>query len=1144
MGVCCYRDQRKNKTLIKKVKIIKKYPLFNKGEIDKLNSFSKEPQRNLSGNENNFNKTYNELRKYEIEQLTNEINKIYEKLIKNIESSFNPEPKEINFIEKIINNENTKNKFRNKIIQKIKEITDNKSKYEIKYLTILLAGRKNVGKTSLIKYILDSEKKGNTEIIKQDEYFSIYKNDNTPYFRFVEFKGIGYDKKSDPNIIGTNIYNYIKNHIISLKTDNYNDVVHCIWYCITGTRLDSTESQILKKLKKLYSVTEMPIIFVFTKTQDDTISNQMKEYIKEQKLDVLFVKTVAEDIKIDKNDIIKSYGKDELLQKTLEECTKSLKGGLIRLMINNLSNDLIKELKNENKINENNTKEILIDDFTKNYKDSLKDGDFIQYLIDILSKSLEKFYTDNYKISKKTHNMLNGSKFIINIKKYLKEIKLKIEKLINPIINERSKDFINTQAQKEKEYGNLDLNYKRRLIGFKNTSKIFLKKKLYFYVQKYIINYTIQNIYSIIIGNFRKILDLIVEGILNINDDANKDINSYLEYCYLTKLKSFSKELNINIEMPKQSQQNIIYEPEIGDDMELFLDNINTNSFDLGNDFNIDKEKKINNELDDMSNENKIWFPLINKNIKYASELEENSLNTYMNDIEKQKSDFIENSEDKIYNILNLNIIKDLKYFINENKKDFISNMINGSYSTKNFSCNTKIYSDLIIGQDFKFIYEEKLKKEFDLLTKNDEFTKIDYLTILIMGKSGVGKSTLVNCMLKEELAKTGVGNRVTLKDEFYKNKIIDFLHLIDTRGFELNREFSPINIYNEAIKTIDKQISDNKTENGYNNYVQCIWYCVSEGNLEGEELKLISELKQKEKYIPLIIVFTNAINVEEIDKMRKLIEDKYPGLPFVDVLGKETKRKKSYGLDNLLNKTLEKCKNVEQGNIYEKIKDIFIKEIIKIFNGKFEKIKENGYKLLIENFTQNFKQVKTTKEEIINYICNLIEIPLSEYMKENNEMMREINEESIKIFKESPDILNFLENFIIFYEKKTKEKIEPILELKAIDFLDLQVNIELEQNKSIIEENKNDKNNFIEKIQNFLNNYFFYISQKYYIYRFILDSFTPFTNEIENQISQIINSFFSLDTTNDLFKENYIKKFENFENKINEKRIDGKIYK
>ena len=75
----------------------------------------------------------------------------------------------------------------------------------------------------------------------------------------------------------------------------------------------------------------------------------------------------------------------------------------------------------------------------------------------------------------------------------------------------------------------------------------------------------------------------------------------------------------------------------------------------------------------------------------------------------------------------------------------------------------------------------------------------------------------------------------------------------------------------------------------------------------------------------------------------------------------------------------------------------------------------------MIENFTQNFKQVKTKKEEIINYICNLIEIPLSEYIKENNEMMREINEESIKIFKESPDILNFLENFIIFYEKKNK---------------------------------------------------------------------------------------------------------------------------
>ena len=114
------------------------------------------------------------------------------------------------------------------------------------------------------------------------------------------------------------------------------------------------------------------------------------------------------------------------------------------------------------------------------------------------------------------------------------------------------------------------------------------------------------------------------------------------------------------------------------------------------------------------------------------------------------------------------------------------------------------------------------------------------------MAKSGVGKSTLVNCMLKEELAKTGVGNRVTLKDEFYKNKIIDFLHLIDTRGFELNREFSPINIYNEAIKTIDKQISDNKTENGYKIAFKSFKEIITLGNTI--ELSLVSYSTDFEK--------------------------------------------------------------------------------------------------------------------------------------------------------------------------------------------------------------------------------------------------------------------------------------------------------
>ena len=262
----------------------------------------------------------------------------------------------------------------------------------------------------------------------------------------------------------------------------------------------------------------MPIIVVFTKTQDENISEEMSKFIDEQKLDVLFVPTVAKDIILDKenNSKIKPYGKEELLKNTLEIGTKSLQGGLITLMVKNISKDLIQELKEENKNNENKLKEGMVNSFINDYKNVLKDGEFVEYLINIIVNAYKKFYGENYEISRKTYNLINKSKFVTYAKRFIKLFKKDVRNIINPIIKEKSKDLIDSQAQNEKNFGNLELKNKRRLKGFQKTSEIFLKKNFYYIVQKFIINYSLQNIFQNNIGNYRKTLDLIVEELLNV----------------------------------------------------------------------------------------------------------------------------------------------------------------------------------------------------------------------------------------------------------------------------------------------------------------------------------------------------------------------------------------------------------------------------------------------------------------------------------------------------------------------------------------------------------------------------------------------------------------------------------------------------
>ena len=290
--------------------------------------------------ENDFE--YTELKKYERNKLEEIFKNEYETFELKELSKLKLEcinNTEINYIK---NNEDSKNRFKIKIANNIETIINNNNLYKIEYLTILLVGRKNVGKTTLIKYILDSEDLQTTE---QDKY-TIYRSDKVPYLQLIEFQGIGYNKEVSPEEIGNETCKLISDLIEGIKTDNYNNFIHCIWYCITNTRFEKSELDVLKKLKNSYKSEDiMPIIMVYTQTEDDDIADNMFKVIRKEQGEISCVKTIAKNIKIDENEYIETKGKEELLKETMDKCTKALKGKMINLMINKISKDLENDLK-------------------------------------------------------------------------------------------------------------------------------------------------------------------------------------------------------------------------------------------------------------------------------------------------------------------------------------------------------------------------------------------------------------------------------------------------------------------------------------------------------------------------------------------------------------------------------------------------------------------------------------------------------------------------------------------------------------------------------------------------------------------------------------------------------------------------------
>ncbi len=150
----------------------------------------------------------------------------------------------------------------------------------------------------------------------------------------------------------------------------------------------------------------------------------------------------------------------------------------------------------------------------------------------------------------------------------------------------------------------------------------------------------------------------------------------------------------------------------------------------------------------------------------------------------------------------------------------------------------------------------DSMKME-DIVRKMVEDMKSDlgdmgHVNIIIAGKTGTGKSTLINAAFRAHLAKTGMGKPVTQELRLIEQKDIP-LRIYDTVGLELNEERKQASI-EEIRNLIDEKIDDGNRDE----FIHCMWYCVQADSdrLEESEQEYITEIAEK---IPVVLVVTKS---------------------------------------------------------------------------------------------------------------------------------------------------------------------------------------------------------------------------------------------------------------------------------------------
>lgn len=431
-----------------------------------------------------------------------------------------------------------------------------------------------------------------------------------------------------------------------------------------------------------------------------------------------------------------------------------------------------------------------------------------------------------------------------------------------------------------------------------------------------------------------------------------------------------------------------------------------------------DKSKQQENQIGDLERQNeelKKRYEERQREIKIQQELKEKEEREFQNKktlaLEDMNSSLQKKQEEEI-----LIIEKELenlsqRWCVDEIKEIDFEKMLKDCYQK------------LILGEEVNKIIKENSKQLIKDLLKENE---IKHLNLQIIGKTGVGKSTLVNAIFGEKVADVKKGEPCTMETKCYETEKYDFIRIYDTRGIEISKDFDIEKVFNETLKDIKEKCEKNEPDN----LIHCLLYCFTGTRFEREEGEILVKLRQtyEGKKLPIILVLTQDLGeVDEEDgedgfkqlyeSINKIIEEKCEqslsdspkSISLIQILAKEKKIGKKItippkGLDILIEKCLEKGEYSSKYACLSAIK----------FSGE-KKIREDYLKIKKDILTEKDRFLdklfdKNLEEKIFEDIIEKVFMTFSlmknrEYvMKSSFDIIKIANERIIKLILEKED--------------------------------------------------------------------------------------------------------------------------------------------
>ena len=337
--------------------------------------------------------------------------------------------------------------------------------------------------------------------------------------------------------------------------------------------------------------------------------------------------------------------------------------------------------------------------------------------------------------------------------------------------------------------------------------------------------------------------------------------------------------------------------------------------------------------------------------------------------------------------------------------------------------------------------FQEKIKEVHSEILNNLKQTNIKRKKrILLIGKTGVGKSTLINSIFNSDLAETGFGRPITMneKPKKYEYNTHEDLILYDSRGIEIDPNYGIEINYNKIKNFINEQFQMNEP-------LDAIWYCITGTKMEDVEIELVKKLRAlyKDNSLSTVIVYTQSFFEEDFIAMKNYLITKIDDQLIIhNIIAKMKKMGgsiiKSFGLEELVSltkKLIEKNSNLV---LLSTAKTKTEQKMENLINAKFIISNEINFETIFEQVISSFIG---NNNAITQEIKNLIQTFYSSYDNKSNSIINEnlnqIVEKEGKIMTDDlkglvTDVLLKFDNVISIEQKgfleDNKKKISELL--------------------------------------------------------------------------------------------------------------------